>query len=60
MASGTQMVPEVKKNKLNNRSRWRTLGQKLDRSFRLRSFCVHSFILKILILYNYVGYFKLE
>lgn len=29
MASGTQMVPEVKKNKLNNRSKWLTLGQKI-------------------------------
>ena len=29
MASGTQMVPEVKKNKLNNSSKWFTFGQKI-------------------------------
>ena len=45
MATGTQMVLEVKKNKLNNSSKWFTFGQKLDRSLKLRSFCVH-------ILYN--------
>lgn len=31
----------VKKNKLNNSSKWFTFGQKLDRSLKLRSFCVH-------------------
>ena len=31
----------VKKNKLNNSSKWFTFGQKLDRSFMLRSFCLH-------------------
>ena len=40
MANGTQMVLEVKKNKLNNSSEWFTFGQKLDRSFKLRSFSV--------------------
>ena len=29
MATGTQMVPEVKKNKLNNSSKWFTFGQKI-------------------------------
>ncbi len=28
MATGTQMVLEVKKNKLNNSSKWFTFGQK--------------------------------
>lgn len=28
MATGTQMVLEVKKNKLNNSSNWFTFGQK--------------------------------
>lgn len=46
MATGTQMVLEVKKNKLSNNLH---LDKKLDRSFKLRSFCVHIFILKILI-----------
>ena len=32
----------VKKNKLNNSSKWFTFGQKKsDRSFKLRSFCVY-------------------
>ena len=31
MVTGTQMVLEVKKNKLNNSSKWFTFGQK-DRS----------------------------
>ena len=38
MATGTQMVLEAKKNKLNNSSKWFTFGQKKDRSFKLRSF----------------------
>ncbi|EEI83063.1 hypothetical protein HMPREF0077_0849 [Anaerococcus tetradius ATCC 35098] len=29
MATGTQMVLEVKKNKLNNSSKWFTFGQKI-------------------------------
>ena len=29
MATGTQMVLEVKKNKLNNSSMWFTFGQKI-------------------------------
>lgn len=29
MATGTQMVLEVKKNTLNNSSKWFTLGQKI-------------------------------
>lgn len=37
MATGTQMVLEAKKNKLNNSSKWFTFGQKLDRSLKLRS-----------------------
>ena len=37
MDTGTQMVLEVKKNKLNNSSKWFTFGQKLDRSLKLRS-----------------------
>ena len=45
MDTGTQMVLEVKKNKLNDSSKWFTFGQKLDRRLKLRSFCVH-------ILYN--------
>ncbi len=31
MATGTLMVLEAKKNKLNNSSKWFTFGQKLDR-----------------------------
>lgn len=31
----------VKKNKLNNSSKWFTFGQKKTVVFRLRSFCVH-------------------
>ena len=31
MATGTHMVLEAKKNKLNNSSKWFTFGQKLDR-----------------------------
>ena len=46
MATGAQMVLEVKKNKLNNSLH---LNKKLDCSFKLRYFCVHIFILKILI-----------
>ena len=29
MTIGTQVVPEVKKNKLNNSSKWFTFGQKI-------------------------------
>ena len=29
MATGTQMILEVKKNKLNNSSNWFTFGQKI-------------------------------
>ena len=29
MATGTQMVLEVKKNKLNNSSKWLTFGHKI-------------------------------
>ena len=29
MATGTQMVLETKKNKLNNSSKWFTFGQKI-------------------------------
>lgn len=29
MATVTQMLPEVKENKLNNRSKWFALGQKI-------------------------------
>ena len=29
MATGTQMVLEVQKNKLNNSSKWFTFGQKI-------------------------------
>ena len=29
MATGTQMVLEVKKNKFNNSSKWFTFGQKI-------------------------------
>jgi len=29
MATGNQMVPDVKKNKLNNSSKWFTWGQKI-------------------------------
>ena len=29
MAAGTQMVLEVKKNELNNSSKWFTFGQKI-------------------------------
>lgn len=43
MATGTQMVPEVKKNTRNNRSKWFAFGQKSDRSELLRSFCVDTF-----------------
>ncbi len=32
MVTGTQMVLEVKKNKLNNSSKWFIFGEKLDRS----------------------------
>ncbi len=31
----------VKKNKLNNSSKWFIFGHKRDRSFKLRSFCLH-------------------
>ena len=30
MATGTQMVLEVKKNKLNNSSKWFTFGEKIE------------------------------
>ena len=47
MDTGTQMVLEVKKNKLNDNFQWLYKKiQKLDRSLRLRSFCVHIFIFK--------------
>lgn len=46
MATGTQMVLEAKKNKLNNSSKWFTFVKKLDRSFKLRSFCVHLLMFK--------------
>lgn len=49
----------VKKNKLNNSSKCLHLDKKLDRSFRLRSFCVYIFILKILVLYYFIDYSKL-
>ena len=38
MTTGTQMVLEVKKNKLNNSSKWFTFGQKLDRSLKTAVF----------------------
>ena len=38
--TGIKMGTFVKKNKLNNSSKWFTFGQK-DRSFKLRSFCLY-------------------
>ena len=40
IATGTQMVLEVKKYKLNNSFKHFTFVQNKDRSFNLRSFCV--------------------
>ena len=38
MATGTQMVLEVKKNKLNNNSKWFSFGQKQDRKLQATVF----------------------
>lgn len=43
MATGTQMVLEAKKNKLNNSSKWFTFGQKLRPQFQAAVFCVYIF-----------------
>ena len=38
MATGTQMVLEAKKNKLNNSSKWFTFGQKIRPQFQAAVF----------------------
>lgn len=60
MATGTQMVLGVKKIIKIIVPSGLHEDKKLDRSLKLRSFCIHIFILKILILYNYVGCYKLD
>ena len=40
MASGTQMVLKVKKNQLNNSSKWFTFGQKIDHNLSVMVFFI--------------------
>ena len=42
MPTGTQMVLEVKKNKLNNSSKWFTFGQKIRPQFKATVF-LHTY-----------------
>ena len=42
MATGSQMVLGVKKNKLNNSSKWFTFGQKIRPQFQATVFLIHT------------------
>lgn len=59
MTAGTQIVLEVKKNKLNNSSKWFTFGQKKT---VVSGYGLFAYILisKILVLYYFIDYSKLE